>query len=234
MKIAGLQKITLLDLPGKVACTIFTQGCDFRCPFCHNSGLLERDGEDQVSEEYLFSFLEKRRGLLDGVCITGGEPTMHSDLPDLIRKIKAMGFLVKLDTNGSHPEMLMALAGEGLLDHVAMDIKNSPDRYAKTAGAAPMQKIEQSMVFLLTGDLSYEFRTTVVDELHDEDSFISIGRWMEHVAPGYKAKRFFIQPYVDRDSVLCSGLHAPAPEKLISFARILNGYTENVSIRGMN
>ncbi len=234
MKIAGLQKMTLLDYPGKVACTVFLQGCNLRCPFCHNSGLLDMAGEDLVEAEALLAFLEKRRGLLDGVCITGGEPTLQADLANLIRRIKALGYLVKLDTNGTRPEVLKHLVGEGLIDYVAMDIKNCPGRYAQTAGAAPMKQIEQSIRFLLTGDLDYELRTTVVEELHDEQSILDMGQWMCRVAPGHRPKRFFLQSYVDRDSVLSSGLHAPSPEKLISFANILAPLTEIVSIRGMD
>jgi len=134
MVLAGLQKLTLLDFPGKVACTVFTAGCDLRCPFCHNSGLLTAP-EDTIPEPEFFAFLEKRRGILDGVCVTGGEPLLQPDLPDFLARIRALGFLVKLDTNGTHPDRLVRLLESGLADYVAMDVKNCPARYGETAGA---------------------------------------------------------------------------------------------------
>lgn len=233
--IAGLQKMTLLDYPGKVACTIFTQGCNFRCPFCHNSDLLGKEGPEPISEETLLAFLKKRVGLLDAVCITGGEPTLQKDLPDLIRKIKDLGYLVKLDTNGSRPDMLKGLVEEGLLDYVAMDIKNSPELYGKTAGVPNMtlEKIEESVRFLLTDKVDYEFRTTVADELHDAASFVQIGQWLQGLDPARKAKRLFIQPYVDRDTVLLGGLHTPTAEKLHEMADSAAPFVESVQIRGL-
>ncbi len=232
--IAGLQKMTLLDYPGKVACTVFLQGCNFRCPFCHNSDLLGGDGPAPIPREELLAFLNKRRGLLDAVCITGGEPTLQPDLEDLIREIKAMGYLVKLDTNGSRPDVLKRLAGEGLIDYVAMDIKNGPERYAETVGLPQLrlQVIEDSIVFLMTGLLEYEFRTTVVDELHDEASVRSIGEWLKKLAPTAKPPRLFLQPYADRDSVLVSGLHTPEKAKLAAFEAVLQPFAETVVIRG--
>ena len=168
--ISGLQKMTLLDYPGKVACTVFLQGCNFRCPFCHNSDLLGKDGPETIPVETLMAFLKKRVGLLDAVCITGGEPTLQKDLPDLIRQIKDLGFLVKLDTNGSRPAVLKALAEEKLIDYVAMDIKNCPDRYGETVGMPNMDLggVEESARYLLEGHVDYEFRTTVADQLHNE------------------------------------------------------------------
>ena len=163
MKIGGLQKMTLLDYPGKVACTVFLAGCNYRCPFCHNSGLLEAAPEE-ITPEALLTFLEKRKGLLDGVCITGGEPTLQPELPQLLERIKALGYLVKLDTNGSNPAMLGMLLAQGLVDYVAMDVKNCPERYAETAGLPNLEidRIEQSLTYLLSGVVDYELRTTVV------------------------------------------------------------------------
>ena len=180
MKITGLQKMTLLDYPGRIACTVFLQGCNFRCPFCHNSDLLGPEGETAISVKELLSFLKKRRGMLDGVCITGGEPTVQKDLPDLLRAVKALGYPVKLDTNGSNPAMLKALVAEGLVDYVAMDIKNSREKYGRTAGVPGlfMDKIEESMVFLLEGHVDYEFRTTVVREFHDAAAIGAMGQWL--------------------------------------------------------
>lgn len=235
MNITGLQKMTLLDFPGRVACTVFLQGCNFRCPFCHNSDLLGAVGQDGISVEELLNFLKKRKGILDGVCITGGEPTLQADLPDLLRQIKALGYAIKLDTNGNRPDVVKALAAEKLIDYVAMDIKNCPDRYGQTAGVPGMQldRIEETMRFLLTGNLDYEFRTTVVEELHDDDSITQIGLWLSRLAPEGRAKRLFLQPYADRDSVLRPGLHTPDSEKLALWAALLRPYAEFVGIRGM-
>jgi len=211
MIISGLQKMTLLDYPGRVACTVFLQGCNFRCPFCHNSGLLGAAQEETISEEALLDFLRKRIGILDGVCITGGEPTLQNDLPQLLRQIKQMGYYIKLDTNGSRPDMLKALVEEKLIDYVAMDIKNSPDRYGETIGLSQLPKeIEKSIVFLMEGELDYEFRTTVVEEFHSEADILALGQWLSQLSPDRKAKRLFLQPYADRDSVLVSGLHTPS------------------------
>lgn len=233
--IAGLQKMTLLDYPGKVACTIFTQGCNFRCPFCHNSDLLGKEGPEPISEETLLTFLKKRVGLLDAVCITGGEPTLHKDLPELIRKIKDLGYLVKLDTNGSRPDVLKALVEENLLDYVAMDIKNSPDRYGETVGVPNMslEKIEESVRYLLTDKVDYEFRTTVAEELHNGASFVAMGQWLQGLSPAKKPKRLFIQPYVDRDTVLLGGLHTPTAEALHEMADSAAPFVESVQIRGL-
>lgn len=231
MKIAGLQKMTLLDFPGRVACTVFLQGCNFRCPFCHNSDLLDRQGSDAIPVEELLSFLKKRQGLLDGVCITGGEPTLQPDLEDLIRQIKGLDYPVKLDTNGSRSDILKRLAGEGLLDYVAMDIKNSPEEYPSTAGITKLDDVEESIRFLMSGTLDYEFRTTVVRELHRVESMQSMANWLMTLAPEHKIKRFFLQSYVDRDSVLCSGLSAPEAKTLSEYAEILRICAENVSIR---
>ena len=234
MVIAGLQKMTLLDYPGKVACTVFLQGCNFRCPFCHNSDLLGPEGPAAIDRAALIAFLNKRRGLLDAVCITGGAPTLQPDLPELIAEIKAMGFLVKLDTNGSRPDVLKRLVADGLIDYVAMDIKNCPDRYAETVGLPTirLQPIEESIAFLMNGDVAYEFRTTVVDELHDEASVRGIGEWLKKLAPDADPPRLFLQPYADRDSVLVSGLHTPEKAKLAAFSDSLQPFAKSVSVRG--
>lgn len=234
MVISGLQKMTLLDYPGKVACTVFLQGCNFRCPFCHNSDLLGNDGPEPVSEETLFAFLKKRVGLLDAVCVTGGEPTLQKDLPELLEKIKALGYLVKLDTNGNRPDVLKAVVEAGLVDYVAMDIKNCPARYGETAGVPNMSlaHIEESIRFLVTGKVDYEFRTTVADELHDEAEMEAIGQWLTGLNGGCKIPKLFLQPYVDRDSVLVSGLHTPSTEKLQKMTKTLSPYIQCASLRG--
>ena len=236
MTIAGLQKMTLLDYPGKVACTVFLQGCNFRCPFCHNSDLLGNDGPEAIPVETLLAFLKKRVGLLDAVCVTGGEPTLQKDLPELLKAIKDLGYLVKLDTNGGKPAVLKALVEAGLVDYVAMDIKNCPERYGETAGVPAMSlaNIEESMGYLLSGAVDFEFRTTVADELHGEEEFLQIGQWLSRLSPEKKCPKFFIQPYVDRDSVLMGGLHTPTAEKLHAMADRLKPFVEAVSIRALD
>ena len=234
--IAGLQKMTLLDYPGKVACTVFLQGCNFRCPFCHNSGLLDMTGEEFMTPEDLIGFLRKRKGLLDGVCITGGEPTLQPGLVDLARQIKEEGFLLKLDTNGSRPKVLKQLIDEGLVDYVAMDIKNSPDRYGETVGVPKisLEGIQESIWLLLQGKVNYEFRTTVMDELHDEEEMQAIGAWLQQLGGDTQPARFFLQPYADRDSVLAPGMHTPSKEKLLKMAQILAPYAKMVEIRALD
>ena len=189
MKIHGLMKMTLLDFPGKVACTVFLGGCDLRCPFCHNSELLDMGAPAEMDEEELYAFLSKRVGLLDGVAFTGGEPLLRTDLIPVMKKIRDMGFAIKLDTNGTHPQRLQEIVSEGLVDYVAMDIKNSPDKYGVTVGLPDFDitNINKSIKFLLSDAVDYEFRTTVVSPYHDEESFQKIGPWIEG------AKRYFLR-----------------------------------------
>lgn len=227
MRISGLQKTTLLDFPGRVACTIFLNGCNFRCPFCQNSEILDGRGGEDIAEEELFAFLRKRKGILDGVCVSGGEPLVHAETLELLGKIKALGYGVKLDTNGAFPERLKEAARAGLIDFVAMDIKNSPKNYAKTAGVAvDMAKIEESAKFLMESGIEYEFRTTVVKELHAAEDFIRIGQWLRG------AKRYFLQAFRDGDTVLKSGLTACTDAEMQTFKQLLKPYIPNVLIRG--
>ena len=234
MKIAGLQKMTLLDYPGKVACTVFLPGCNFCCPFCHNAELLGGDVPPLMDDKELLAFLEKRRGILDAVCITGGEPTLHPGLGDLMRAIKEMGYLVKLDTNGYRPNILKQLAADGVLDYVAMDIKNSPAKYAETVGLVAMDltAVEESVTFLMEGDLDYEFRTTVVAQLHSEESIREMANWVGSLVPGRSAKRFFLQPFADRETVIYSGLSAPDREELDHYILYVAAIAETAEIRG--
>lgn len=229
MKIHGLQKMTLLDFPGKVACTVFLGGCDFRCPYCHNFELVDGSAPAIMEEGELFAFLEKRRGLLDGVAITGGEPTLRSDLPELMRAIRDMGYAVKLDTNGGHPDRLREILEAGLADYVSMDIKNSPEKYARTVGldAIDLAPIRASARLLMAGEADYEFRTTVVDELHDAADFEAIGQWIAG------ARRYFLQAFTDRDSVPFAGLHAPSDEKMRQYAEIARRYVPQTQLRGV-
>ena len=236
MNIAGLQKMTLLDYPGKVACTVFLQGCNFRCPFCHNSDLLPGQGEPLMDDAELLTFLEKRRGLLDGVCVTGGEPTLQPQLLPLLKSMKELGYAVKLDTNGARPQVLRELVEAGVVDYVAMDIKNSREEYPKTAGIGEtlLPYIEESIRYLISGKVDYEFRTTVVQQLHNAASIEAMGQWVCTLAEGVKPKRWYLQCYVDRDSVLHPGLSAPQKEDMGKYCQILGLYGGNVSLRGVD
>lgn len=233
MQIAGLQKLTLLDYPGQVACTVFLSGCNFRCPFCHNSGLLGHT-EPLMTHQELLNFLDSRKGLLDGVCVSGGEPTMTKELPQLLKAIKEKGFLVKLDTNGSRPQVLKELVQQKLIDYVAMDVKNGPDDYARTTGVEGyLSAVEQSLRFLLEGLIPYELRTTVVQQLHDEDSLRSMGQWLCGLVPGKKPEKLFLQTFVDRDSVLQRGLSAPEGEQMHRYLQLLTPFVEQIGLRGV-
>lgn len=240
MKIHGLQKMTLLDFPGHVACTVFLGGCDLRCPYCHNYELATGKVPPIMEEEELFAFLKKRKGLLDGVAITGGEPCLHADLPAFMAAIKELGFPVKLDTNGTHSDMLAEVLRLGLADYVAMDVKNSPAKYAVTAGMAAqlpapgtpepawLAQIFKSIEILKSSGIDFEFRTTVVDELHETEDFAEIGRLIEG------ADRYFLQCFTDRDTVPFGGLSAPSRSKLEACARAVSGYVKTVQIRGVD
>ena len=230
MRICGLQKLTLLDYPKKTACTVFLGGCNFRCPFCHNGNLAAENYDTLISEDEFFSFLKKRSGLLDGVCITGGEPTLNPDLKDFIEKIKSLGYLMKLDTNGTNPKMLLELIQNNLIDYVAMDIKNSKSFYSETAGISglELEKIEESVRILKTSGIDYEFRTTVVSELHTKENIEDIGKWLKG------SKKYFLQSFRDSEFVLKKGLTAPKKEELISYKELLTGYIDFVDIRGID
>ena len=230
MRIAGLQKLTLLDFPGKVACTVFTAGCNFRCPFCQNASLVlpERFGQP-IAEEELLSFLRKRQGVLDGVAITGGEPMLHADLPELLRKIRELGYLVKLDTNGSFPDRLAAVIDEGLVDYVAMDVKGGPHHYAHICGLEKIDlaPINESISLLLNSKIDYEFRTTVVDELHDLSDFTAISGWIKG------AKAYYLQAFTDRDTVVYENFHAPTRECMELYAAAVRKTVPNTALRGI-
>jgi pyruvate formate lyase activating enzyme len=248
MKIQGLQKLTLLDYPGRIACTVFLGGCNFRCPFCHNGGLaLGGDSDGIMSVEELLAFLDSRRGRLQAVCISGGEPTLHPDLPALIGEIKSRGFEVKLDTNGTNPEMLSLLIADGLVDYVAMDIKNSLEKYEMTAGvnvksgvqnaecrvnaefkiqnAELINKVKCSAELLMKGAVDFEFRTTLVKELHTADDLEAIGKWLSG------GEKYFLQTYRDEGDLLVGGFTAFSPEETGELLAVLRAYIPSAEIR---
>lgn len=222
--------MTLLDFPGHVACTVFLGGCDFRCPFCHNFELADGTAKPIMDDEELLAFLRKRIGLLDGVAFTGGEPCLHKELPDLICRIRDLGFAVKLDSNGYHPEMLRALTEAGLVDYVAMDVKNSPEKYAVTCGlnSLDLSPIYDSISFLKSGKTDYEFRTTVVAEFHEVSDIHKIGAMISG------AEKYFIQCFTDRDSVPFDGLNAPSREVLQAFLTAARIYVPAAQLRGVD
>lgn len=227
MLIHGLQKMTLLDFPGRVACTVFLGGCDLRCPYCHNAELIDGSAPAVMDDGELLAFLKKRVGLLDGVAVTGGEPLLR-DIAPLLREVRALGYAVKLDTNGTHPARLRALLDEGLVDYVAMDVKNSPERYAETVGVAGLDlaPIRESAALLMEGRVDYEFRTTVCRELHDDDSIRGVGEFLAG------ARQLYLQPFADRDTVAFAGFSAPDMPTLERWAEILRGFVGEVGIRG--
>lgn len=229
MKIKGLQKTTLLDFPGKLACTVFTGGCNFRCPFCHNASLVLHAGEmEEISEEAFFDYLNKRRGMLDGVCITGGEPTLCPDLENFIKKIKDIGLAVKLDTNGTAPTVLKRLLDSNLLDYVAMDIKNSKEKYALTAGIDTFpEAIEQSINLIINNAPDYEFRTTVVRELHTPQDIAEITKWIGNT------KKYFLQSYVDSGDTLKNGFSAYSASEMLEILEIAKRKLPQTVLRGI-
>ena len=227
MFISGLQKLTLLDFPGRLAATVFLGGCNFRCPFCHNATLVLSPGEcEKISEDEFFEFLKSRKGKLTGVCITGGEPTLYPTLKEFIKKIKDMSFSVKLDTNGTNPTLLSELIEEGLIDYVAMDIKNAPDKYQVTVGTdVDIDRINRSVEILLSEKVDYEFRTTVVRELHKPDDFRAISEWING------AKRYFLQTFEDSGDLIGSGFSAYSREETEAILKAILPNVPNAQIR---
>ncbi len=231
MEIHGLQKLTLLDFPGHTACTVFTGRCNFRCPFCQNASLVLRpDSLAKIPEEDVFSFLEKRKGLLDGVAVTGGEPTLQPDLPDFLRRVKDMGYETKLDTNGARPELLRSLLAAGLIDYVAMDIKSSPAGYARCAGVPDkvLEPVRESAALLESCGVAHEFRTTAVKGLHTPEDFAAIGRWLAGT------EKYFIQSYADSGDILAPGMAAFSHEELVSLLAAVQPYIPNAALRGVD
>ncbi len=233
MRISGLQKLTLLDYPGHVACTVFTGGCNFRCPFCHNAPLVlpERLQGDASGAETVLAFLRKRRGILDGVAVTGGEPLLHPDMDGFLREVKALGYAVKLDTNGSFPDRLIALVEAGLVDRVAMDVKNAPSLYGKTVGVPglDLSPVERTKDYLLSGAVEYEFRTTVVKGLHTAESLLEAARWIRG------AREYYLQQFKDSGDVIAiEGLSAFSGEEMHALADAVRPIVPCVQVRGVD
>ncbi len=229
MILKGLQKTTLLDFPEKVACTVFTGGCNMRCPFFHNASLvISPRGNSDISEKEFFEFLSKRKNILDGVCITGGEPLLQRDIEDFMKKIKDTGFALKLDTNGSYPDRLRSIIDKGLVDYVAMDIKNSKEKYPLTAGVdIDISKISESISLLLEDKIPFEFRTTVVKELHTPEDIVSISEWISG------AKAYFLQSFTDSGDIIASGLSAYSPEEMKSILTLVQKNIPSAKLRGI-
>lgn len=232
MRIHGLQKLTLLDFPGKIACTVFLGGCNMRCPFCHNGPLVIGVDRGLMDSDDLLAFLDSRRGRLQGVCVSGGEPTIHPDLPELLSEIKSHGFAVKLDTNGTNPEMLYRLISDGLVDYVAMDIKNSIESYAITMGIDDPERAEElieavrtSAALLMEGRVDFEFRTTLMRELHGEEEIEAIGRWLSG------DEKFFLQTYRDEGDLLVGGFTAHSEEEKKTLVNVLRRYIPKAKFR---
>ncbi|WP_286946488.1 anaerobic ribonucleoside-triphosphate reductase activating protein [Acetobacterium sp. UBA5834] len=230
MNIGGVQRLSLLDYPDKTCCTIFTVGCNYRCPFCHNASIVENKlSEKGVLQKEVMDFLKRRLGILDGVCITGGEPLLQDQLENFIREIKALGFLVKLDTNGSLPKKLKQLIETGLVDYVAMDIKNSPDSYGQTIGINNynLDLIKESVDLLLSNIVPYEFRTTVVRQLHTSKDMLAIAQWLKG------AEHYYLQNFVDSGDILEGGLSGFSREEMQAFQELIRPIIPSVELRGI-
>ena len=229
MHIHGLQKLSMVDFPGKIAATVFTGGCNLRCPFCHNALLVTRLNESpRIDTEEVLGFLRSRRGLLDGVVLTGGEPLLQPGAADFLARVKDMGFAVKLDTNGCYPDALARILASGAVDYVAMDIKNSPDKYAATVGlpAFDPAPVEESIRLIMAGNTDYEFRTTVVKELHTADDIDTIGQWIRG------AKRYFLQNFEDSGNLICGSFNGFSEEEIRVLSRRAAQYVEHIGVRG--
>lgn len=230
MRICGLNKTTLLDYPGHIAASVFLGGCNFRCPFCQNRELVLRpENQPDINREEIFAFLKKRKGILAGVCITGGEPTLEEGLGKFIKEIKEIGYLIKLDTNGYRPEVIKNLIEKSLVDYIAMDIKNCMERYGETIGLERInvEKIKESAGLIMESGVDYEFRTTVVKELHKEEDILAIGRKIQG------AKAYFLQGYQESEGVIAPGFHAYNRKEMERMAELIKPFVSNVQIRGI-
>ena len=229
MDFSGWEKLYLVDYDDNIKTTLFMAGCNFRCPFCHNGDLvLHPENAPRIPWEEIMDYLRKRQGVLDAVCISGGEPTLMPDLEEKMKQIKSLGYLVKLDSNGNNPEKLKKLVAEGLVDYVAMDVKNSKSRYPETIGIPSFdcKNIEESIRFLMDSGIGYEFRTTIMEEYHDEGSIRELGEWIAG------AKRYFLQLYIDSEHCIAKGHHPISKEKAERFLEILKPFVPNAKLRG--
>ena len=229
MKIAGMQKLSLVDYPEKMCCTLFTSGCNFRCPFCHNAGLVVRPAEEFLTNDEVFDYLKKRKGMLQAVTISGGEPTLQKGLKEFVQQVKDLGYLVKLDTNGTNPDLLIDLVESGLIDYVAMDIKNSKQKYALTCGLDEMDlsPVEKSVDFLLGGKIPFEFRTTVVRDFHNADDFEDIAKWIG------KAKNYYLQQFVNSGDLVQDGLYGYDATEMKQLIGQVQKVMPNAKLRGV-
>ncbi len=228
MNIQGYQKLTLLDFPGKTAATVFCGGCNLRCPFCHNASLVLNPREGENREEEVLSYLEKRKGILEGVCITGGEPLLQPDLTDFMEKVKNMGFSIKLDTNGGDPERLKLVLATGLVDMVAMDVKSAPESYAVACGReVEISRFLESVRILQTGNVPYEFRTTAVKGIHSEADFHHLAELLAG------EENYFIQGFVDSGNVMKKGCSAFTPEEMKKILQIVKTKIPRAQLRGV-
>lgn len=229
MLIEGMQKLTLLDFPGKVACTLFAHGCNLRCPFCHNAGLVVRKPEAEITKEELCAFFNKRKGILDGICLTGGEPLLQRDAVEFIEFLRSFGLKIKLDTNGAFPERLAEIIGKGLVDYIAMDIKSSPEGYARATGIqdidiAPFKK---SVELIMNSGIDYEFRTTAVKGIHTEADFIGISNWISG------ARHYYIQQFTDSGDLIENGFEAFSKQESERFLGLVKQKLPNAELRGL-
>ncbi|MBR4456094.1 MAG: anaerobic ribonucleoside-triphosphate reductase activating protein [Solobacterium sp.] len=232
IRIGGLQKMTMLDYPGKVAATVFTGGCNFKCAYCHNRDLVfVPDNYEFYDPEDVLAYLQKRKNILDGVCITGGEPLVQEDLEGFIREIKQMGYLVKLDTNGYFPDRLAKLCETGMIDYIAMDIKNSKERYSESVGVNPeifrIRRIETSVNFLMNSPIEHEFRTTVIREFHTKEDLIRIAKWIEG------SRYYYLQQYNDSKEVIQPGWSAYTKQEMEDLLKEVKKYVPNAELRGV-
>ena len=229
MNFSGWEKLSLVDFDDYLTTTFFASRCNFRCPFCHNGGLvLNPENNPEISWERMLDYLKKRRNALDAVCVSGGEPTLMPDLEQKLRQIKQLGYKIKLDTNGTNPNLIKRLSKEGLVDHFAMDIKNSKAKYAATSGlkSLDLSPIEESISFLLKSGVSYEFTTTLIEEFHSETDILAIGKWISG------AERYYLQRYVDSENCIAHGLHMVSKEKAEEYKKNLAKTIRNVDLRG--
>ena len=229
MLIKGFQKLTLLDFPGKTACTVFTGGCNFRCPFCHNAGLVTKMDTEIIPESEVFEHLKKRQGILDGIAITGGEPLLQGDIEEFFRKVRELDYAIKLDTNGSFPEKLQSIIENNLCDYVAMDIKNSKEKYAETIGINNfgISNIEKSVEILKKGKVPFEFRTTVSKNFHTIKDIENIGKWIAGT------ENYYLQNFVDSGNLIDSNTEGVSKEEMKEMLEAVKKYVPNADIRGL-